>query len=102
MFEFTFSPTEAQLALGFLSSVIVPFIVSLLVRPDTSKAGKLAIALLFSVVGGALTQYAAGELSGGSVLVAALGVFAASQAHFAGWFSGLGLNLKLEGFDISA
>ena len=95
-FEFTFSPAEAQLVLGFIASVVIPFVVSFLVRPDTSKGVKLAVALGASVVGGALSQYAAGELSGGSVVVAALGIFAASQAHFASWFSGLGIDLKLE------
>lgn len=96
MFEFTFSPAEAQLVLGFLASVIIPFIVSFLVKPTTSKGVKVAVAVVISVLGGALSQYAAGELHGGSVVVAALGIFAASQAHFASWFSGLDLDLRLE------
>lgn len=96
MFEFTFSPAEAQLVLGFLASVIIPFIVSFLVRPDTGKRTKLAVAIVASIVGAVLSQYAAGELSGGSVVVAALGVFAASQVHFASWFSGLDLDVSLE------
>lgn len=97
-FEFTFSPAEAQLVLGFITSVLIPFIVSFLVRPNTSKGTKVAVAIVASIVGGALSQYAAGELSGGSVVVAALGIFAASQAHFASWFSGLGIDLSLEKF----
>ncbi len=98
MFDFTFSPVEAQLVFGFLASVVIPFIVSFLVRPDTAKRTKLAVAIVASVVGAVLSQYAAGELSGGSAVVAALGVFVASQGHFASWFSGLDLDVSLEGF----
>lgn len=96
MFEFTFTPAEAQLVSGFVASILVPFIVSFLVRPATNKYVKLTVAVLVSALGAVLSQYAAGELSGGSVVVAVLGVFFAGQTHFASWFQGIGLKKSLE------
>jgi hypothetical protein len=87
-----FTTAEAQLVFGFFASVIVPIVVSLIARFETSATAKFLLAVAASVVGAVLSQYAAGELSGGSLVVAALGVFAASQAHFGTWFKGLGLD----------
>lgn len=87
--EFTFTPQDAQLVAGFLASILVPFIVSWLKQPSWPSWVRLAVAVLVSLIGGLLTVYIAGGLDGGSVIVAALAIFTASQAHFASWFRGL-------------
>ena len=50
--DFTFSPAEAQVLLGLLASVVVPFLVSLFSKPTTNKYVKLGLALVTSLVGG--------------------------------------------------
>ena len=92
---FTFGAAEAQFVLGLLSSIIVPFVTSFLVRPDTNKYVKLAVAFGLSVVGGLLTVFLAGGLTGSVILVCG-SVFAASQVWFGSWFTGLGLDKALE------
>lgn len=97
-FVFVFGPDEATLLIGFLTSVVVPFVVSLIAKPDMPKGQKLAIAILVSTVGGFLTTYAAGSFSGATVnpIVAGMAVFSAAQTWFASWFRGLGLDEALE------
>ena len=93
---FTFSPIEAQLVLGLLASIAVPFVTAFFSRPDTNKWVKFAVAIVLSLIGGGLTVYISGALTG-SVLVAGAAVFAAAQVHFASWFKGLDLKAFLEG-----
>lgn len=97
--DFVFTPAEAQVLLGLLASVIVPFLVSLFTKPDTNKFAKLALAALTSLAGGALTVYIDGGLTG-SVILAGAAVFTASQVHFASWFSGLDIDAKLEAVNL--
>lgn len=91
MLEFTFSKTDAELLANFVASVVVPFVVSWLKQPSWSKQLRFAVALALSLVGALLAQYVAGALDGGSVIVAAIGVFVTAQVHYKSWFEGLGL-----------
>lgn len=93
----SFSASDAQLILTFLSSIAVPFIVSYLRGALWSKQAKFALAVGVSVVAGFLTQYVAGFFDGEtrSVVAVIFGVFTASQVHFASWFSGLGFDRAL-------
>lgn len=95
---FTFGPDEATLLIGFLTSVIVPFVVSLFANPNMSSGAKVALAIVVSAVGGFLTTFAAGTFSGETVnpIVASLAVFTAAQTWFKSWFQGLGLDDVLE------
>ena len=93
--DFTFSPAEAQVLLGLLASVVVPFLVSLFSKPTTNKYVKLGLALVTSLVGGALTVYIDGGLTG-SVILAGAVVFMASQVHLVSWFAGMGWKDALE------
>ena len=93
--EFTFTKDDAQLVIGFLASVAVPFVVSWLKRASWPPAANLIVALVLSLAGGLLTEYIAGTLDGGSVIAAGLAVFVASQAHFATWFQSLGAEAAL-------
>ena len=95
VFQLVFGAAEAQAAQMILASVLVPFATSLIVKPTTNKYAKLALAVLLSLIGGALTVFLAGGLTG-SVFLAAFAVFMASQAHFASWFKGVGLDETLE------
>ena len=90
--EFTFTQTDAQVLYAFLASVLVPMLVSLFARPSTPSGAKATLAVVASVAGALLSQYAAGAFDGGSIVVAAVGIFTASQAHFATWFQSLGWN----------
>lgn len=93
--QLTFTQSDAQLVAGFLASVLVPFVVSWLKQPSWPSWLRLVVAVLVSLVGGLLTVYIAGGLDGGSIIVAALAIFTASQAHFASWFQGLGIEARL-------
>jgi ABC-type uncharacterized transport system permease subunit len=93
--ELTFSKADAQLVIGFLASVAVPFITSWMKRASWAPAVSLIIALMLSLGGGLLTEYIAGTLDGGSIIAAGLAVFVASQAHFATWFQSLGAETAL-------
>jgi hypothetical protein len=93
--EWTFSKEDAQLVVGFLASVAVPFIVSWLKRASWKPVLSLIVALVLSLVGGLLTEYIAGTLDGGLIIAAGLAVFVASQAHFVSWFQGLGVEQAL-------
>lgn len=97
---FTFGPDEATLIIGFLTSVVVPFVVSLFANPNMSGGAKVAIAVAVSAIGGFLTTYAAGAFSGEVVnpIVASLAVFTAAQTWYKSWFQGLGLDETLEKF----
>jgi hypothetical protein len=83
--------TEAEVLLNFLASVVVPFAASWLKQPSWPKPARFAVAAVLSVLGALLAQYLAGALDGGSVILAAIGVFTAAQAHYRSWFEGLGL-----------
>lgn len=100
--QFTFTPQDAQLVAGFLASVVVPFAVSWLKQPSWPSWLRLTAAALFSLIGGLLTVYVAGTLDGGSVIVAALAVFTASQAHYKSWFEGLGIEARLNPVEATA
>lgn len=102
MFSWTLTTAEALLIRGFVISVIIPFIVSYLKRCSWPKWAKLALAVALSIVGGILTLYSTGDLSGGSVVIAVLGVFAASQLWFKSWFTGLGFEAALNPDDVAA
>jgi hypothetical protein len=94
--ELTFSPQDAQVLSLLLASIGVPFVVSLIKRQSFAPIVKLLIALAVSAAGGFLAEYASGTLDGvSSVIVAGGIVFTAAQAHFATWFSGLGLDAAL-------
>lgn len=93
--NFTFTPNDARLVAGFLASVVVPFVVSYLKQPSWPPWLRLVVALVLSLAGGLLTEYIAGTLDGGPVIVAALAVFTASQAHYKSWFEGLGIEARL-------
>lgn len=91
MLEFTLTKSDAELLANFAASVVVPFVVSWLKQPSWSKQLRFAIAALLSLLGALAAQYAAGALDGGSIIVAAIGVFTAAQMHYKSWFEGLGL-----------
>lgn len=93
--EWTFTKGDAQLIIGFLTSVLVPFVVSWLKQASWPPVLNLVAALVLSLIGGLLTEYIAGTLDGGSIIAAGLAVFVASQAHFATWFQGLGVEQAL-------
>jgi hypothetical protein len=93
--EWTFTKDDAQLIIGFLASVAVPFLVSWIKRASWQPVVSLIVALVLSLAGGLLTEYIAGTLDGGSIIAAGLAVFVASQAHFATWFQGLGVEKAL-------
>jgi hypothetical protein len=93
--DFTFTKDDAQLIIGFLASVAVPFLVSWMKRASWQPVVSLIAALVLSLAGGLLTEYIAGTLDGGSIIAAGLAVFVASQAHFATWFQGLGVEQAL-------
>jgi hypothetical protein len=93
--ELIFGVQEAELLYGFLASVIVPFVVSLIARLESEKWVKFALAVLVSVAAGLLSEFAAGNLSAGSAIIAAVGVFMVSQRHFQTWFKGAGFDEAL-------
>lgn len=90
--EWTFSQADAQVLYGFIASVLVPFVVAFIKRCHWPDWVKLALAILVSVVGAVVSQWLAGALNGGSVIIAALGIFTAAQAHFKSWFQALNLD----------
>ena len=91
--QWTFTPDDARLVYALLASVAIPFLVGLLSRLSLSSGAKFAAAVLLSIVGAVLSEYAAGTLSGPMSAVAAFTlIFTAAQAHFASWFKGLGLD----------
>lgn len=97
--HFTFSPEDANVLSLLLASILVPFVVSLIKRQSFAPVVKLLLAVAVSAAGGFLAEYAAGSLTGvESVIVAGGIVFTAAQAHFATWFSGLGLDDALTAF----
>lgn len=92
-FQWTFTPEDARLVYALLASVLIPFVVGLLGRLSLSKGAKFGAAVLLSIVGAVLSEYAAGTLAGPMSAVAAFTlIFTAAQAHFASWFKGLGLD----------
>jgi hypothetical protein len=82
---------DARLLFGFLASVAVPFLVSWLKRPIASRGVRFLVAVAVSAVGAVLSEVAAGTLGGMSTVAMIIGVFTVAQAHYASWFSGLGL-----------
>lgn len=95
-FNWTFTSTEARTLYGLIASVVVPFVVSLLKRADWPAWAKVLLAVVVSVIGACLSEYAAGTLDGPvSVVMVAIGIFTASQAHFATWFQSLGAEQRL-------
>lgn len=93
--DWTFTQQDAQLIFGFIASVLVPFVVSFIKRYSWPNSVKLGLTITMALLGAVVSQYAAGALDGGSVVVAALGIFIAAQAHFAAWFQGLGFERML-------
>jgi len=82
---------DARIVYGFIASLIVPFVVSLLKRRSWPGWVKLSLAVLLSIAGAVASQYAAGELTTAHLLPAVIGIFTAAQAHYSSWFRGLGL-----------
>lgn len=86
-----FSQSDAETLLTILASIVVPFVVAWLKSRHWHPVTSVIVALAVSVAGGILSQYIAGTLTNTSFITAALAVFVASQAHFATWFKGLGI-----------
>lgn len=92
---FTFTPQDAQIVLSFLASILVPFVVSLIKRQSWPSWLSVVVVVVVSLIAGALSQYASGTLTGGSVIAAAALIFAAAQAYYATWFQALGFETVL-------
>lgn len=86
-----FTPEQAATMVALISSIVAPFIVSFIKRAHWRPWQSLLLALGVSLAGGALSAYAEGRLTGGSVLGMGLEVFVFSQAHYTSWFQALGL-----------
>lgn len=90
-----FSQTDAQVLIGFISSVVVPFIISYIKNPRWPDWVKLTVALIVCLGAGALTVYATGGLSTTHVVIALVSIFTAAQVNYKTWFTGLGLEQLL-------
>lgn len=90
--QWTFTQADAQVLYGFIASVLVPFVVAFLKQCHWPDWVKLVVAIGVSILGAVVSQWLAGALNGGSVIIAALGIFTAAQAHFKSWFTALGLD----------
>lgn len=97
----TFTQQDAQVLLGFLASVVVPFVVGALARWTWPAWAKLATAGVVSLVAAILSQYAAGALVGSpdapvSVVTAVVAVFVVALANYESWFKALGIDRRLQ------
>lgn len=87
-----FSPTDAQLVLGFLSAIALPYLVSILKRVDSPDYVKFLISAGCSLILAALTLYAGGDFppSHPVTLTALVFMFVgAAQAQYALYFKPL-------------
>jgi L-lactate permease len=92
--QFTFTPEDARILYAFIASVLVPFAVQALSRPDWTGGKRVLLAIAVSLLGGALSVYFSGTFTGpASALALASAVFAASQAHYTSWFKSVVLGL---------
>ena len=91
--DLPFTQADAQTLLTVFLPFLVPYIVSWLKRPDSTKLANLLVAIGVSVLAGALAAYAGGQLTDATSVVAAGAlIFAQAQAHYATWFSSLKLD----------
>jgi multidrug efflux pump subunit AcrB len=87
------SQEDAKSLYAMLASLLVPFMVAILKDNQWDKRAKLALAIVTSLFGSLLSIWAAGSpMSGGTLIGTALLILAASQAHYATWFSSLGID----------
>lgn len=94
--SWTFTGDEARMLYGLLTSLLVPFVVSYLKKVTWPPWAKVALAGFVSLAGAFLSEYAAGTLDGPvSIVMVAIGIFTAAQAHFATWFRATGAEDRL-------
>lgn len=85
------SQNEAQLLVGFITSVIAPFVTSWIKNDSWSKWLRFLTAVIVSIIGGTISAYATNTLNTESVLFLTLGIFTAAQTWYVSWYKGLGL-----------
>lgn len=87
---FTFSAADAQTLLTVFFPFVLPFVIRYIKQDGFSKSVNLAIAVVVSVLAGALACYAGGTLTNEvSVVTASALIFAQAQAHYATWFEAI-------------
>lgn len=89
---------EATLLVGFISSVIVPFIVSYIKRVSWQDKYKVMLAMTISAIAGMLTTFATGELEliyQGRWVTTGLAIWGASTLFYHTAFKSLGLEQEL-------
>lgn len=86
------SVEDAKTLTTFISAMVIPFAVIWLQKVEWSAQAKFALALVLSLVAGALTAYVAGQLVfSGSLIQNASVIFSAAQVVYYGAFRALGL-----------
>ena len=87
-----FTPHDASVVIGVISTLVLPFAVSWMKRGHWSDWQKWALAAALSVAAGALSAYADGKLNQPMTVVEAASlILTTSSAHYHTWFKGLGL-----------
>ncbi len=87
---------DAQLLLGGISAVLIPFIIAWLPTIKLPDYVKFGVLVILSLVGGFLTAYISGSINfNGSVVATASTILVAAQAFYYGAFRLLGLERVL-------
>lgn len=85
------STEDAQVLLAFISSIVVPFIVSYIKAPQWAGWSKVALALSTATIAGILTVYVTEGFNPARIAIAGVSIFTAAHANYKTWFTGLGL-----------
>lgn len=89
---FNLDQNDAQVLLGFISSIIIPFAVSWIKQASWPDWAKFALAVVLSLVSGLLTVIATGQFKADASLIQnGAVIFLAVQAIYFTVFRGLGL-----------
>lgn len=88
------SNEEIKLLVGFVSTVIIPFIVSYIKKCAWADAYKLGVAVVTSAVAGVITSYIAGDINKiteGKWVTLGITIWGASTIFYHTAFKGMGL-----------
>lgn len=90
------SVDDAKTVATFISAIVIPFAVIWLQKLEWSAQAKFALAVVLSLVAGALTAYIADQtVFSGSLINTASVIFTAAQVVYYGAFRALGLEKVL-------